>query len=142
MKQPDPWGPRPADFLLSPTPGKKVLLTPNTHQARVFLHACDPDRILFYLGPALYLHPDDAAIWEEMLEELGFLVQHWTPAFRPTGEPLVEYPPAPPFEKEPDRGACRNWPYVFNEMTERQRIITHSLMELKPNTNLITIPLS
>jgi hypothetical protein len=135
-----PWGSPGADFLLSVTPRSRRLFTPLSASARWFLPQFDPDRRLPRLGPALYLERAEAITMVRLLQEHGFCLQVWTPRLTLTAAPANEKP-FTPWTKPPPPGPRLSWPYEWERMSEKQLVIMHSLLNLQPNHQVITIPL-
>lgn len=134
-----PWAERAPDFLLSHTPQGRRLLTPLSSQARCFLPSFDPQRTLPRLGPALYLEPVDAGAMVQLLQGAGFTLRAWVPPLLP-GPPRPDtFTPALP--TPPEKRTPLPWPYDLNTMSEKQRLILHSLINLPPGGTTVTIPL-
>ena len=132
------WSTPRADFFLSATPQQRRLFTPFSPQAQWFLPQLDPERLLPRIGPALHLERADAVTMVHLLQGHGFCLQVWTP--RLTLSTTPKHKPFTPWVKPPPEPRLQ-WPYEWERLSGRQLRVMHSLLELKPNHQLVTIPL-
>jgi hypothetical protein len=137
---PSPWGSPGADFILSVTPRDRRLFTPLSAGAQWFLPQLDPDRRLPRLGPALFLERTDAVTMVRLLQEHGFCLQVWAPRLTLSTTPTDDKPFVPWTKPPPE--PRQSWPYEWERMSEKQLVIMHSLLALKPNHQTVSIPLS